>query len=164
MSSASDDGSELARAIVQALTDRGQTLSVAESLTGGLLASAIVDVPGASVVLRGGVVAYATDLKVQLLGVDEGLVARVGPVHVEVAAAMAKGARTRLGATYGLATTGVAGPDPQDGYPPGTVCLGLALADCEIGQSRTFPGDRAAVRAGAVRAALALLADSIGVN
>ena len=106
---------------VRLLTEHGRTVAVAESLTGGLVVAALVGVPGASKVVRGGVVAYMTDLKASLLGVDADLLARVGAVHGDVALAMARGVAVLLGADYGVATTGVAGPDPQDGHPVGEV-------------------------------------------
>jgi nicotinamide-nucleotide amidase len=143
------------------LLARGETLAVAESLTGGALGAALTGVPGVSTTFRGGVVAYATDLKAELLGVDAGLLAARGAVDAEVAAAMAAGVRTRLGATWGLATTGVAGPDPQDGHPPGEVHLAVAGPDDGRADRLDVPGDRAAVRAAAVRAALALLRDAL---
>lgn len=146
-----------ARAVVRRLAEAGQTLAVAESLTGGLLAARIVDVPGASAVLRGGVVAYACDLKHALLGVDAELLGREGAVHPQVAAQMAVGVRTRLEATWGLATTGVAGPGPQDGRPPGTVFLGLAGPDGVHSVGLQLVGDRPQVRAATVDAALGLL-------
>jgi nicotinamide-nucleotide amidase len=110
---------------VRLLNRFGQSVAVAESLTGGLACSALVDVPGASAVLRGGVVAYATPLKHQLLGVDDVLLAARGPVDPEVARQMALGVADRLGADWGIATTGVAGPDPQDGVPPGRVYVAV---------------------------------------
>lgn len=153
-----------ARPVVAALTASGQTLAVAESLTGGALAAAVVDVPGASRCFRGAVVAYATDLKAELLGVDPDLLARHGAVHPEVALQMARGARERLGATWGLATTGVAGPDAQDGRPPGTFHVavdgpgGAEVVSVEPEASAgAAAGDRAAVRLAASRAALGLL-------
>jgi len=146
-----------AAAVVARLAAAGETLAVAESLTGGLLVARIVDVPGASAVLRGAVVAYATDLKHRLLGVDGELLAREGAVHPQVAAQMAGGVRARLGATWGVATTGVAGPDPQDGRPPGTVYVGLAGPHGVRSVGLRLRGDRAQVRAGTVDAALALL-------
>src|SRR3954464_3816091 len=103
--------------LLAALRARGQTLAVAESLTGGLLAAEFVAVPGASAVFRGGVVAYATDLKAALLGVPAPLLNSHGPVAPSVAAALAAGARERCGADWAAATTGVAGPDPQGGQP-----------------------------------------------
>ena len=116
---AGGDARELATEILRLLTAAGQTVAAAESLTGGLVAAALTDVPGSSSAFRGCVVAYATELKAQLLGVDSRLLAAHGPVYAPVAAAMAEGVRTRLGATIGVATTGVAGPDPADGFPPG---------------------------------------------
>src|SRR5262249_24538664 len=113
-------GAELAARIVRLLTQRQQTVAVAESLTGGLLGAAITTVPGASVVFRGGVIAYATDLKAALLGVPAALLAERGAVDPDVAGAMAAGVARRLGATAGGATTGVAGPGPADRQPPRT--------------------------------------------
>ncbi len=98
------------------LVARGLTIGAAESLTGGLVTAALTTVPGASAVVRGGIVAYAADVKNQLLGVDADLLARVGTVHPDVAVAMARGVRERLGAAVGVATTGVAGPEPADGH------------------------------------------------
>ena len=135
-----------AQFIVATLTERGQTVAVAESLTGGLLAAALVEIPGASVVFRGGIVAYATDLKASLLGVPHVLLDRYGPVHADVAAAMADGVRTRLGATFGLATTGVAGPDPADGQPVGTVHIAASWPGGVRPQSLRLSGDRRSIR------------------
>jgi PncC family amidohydrolase len=112
---------QVAADVVERLTVLGEGLAVAESLTGGALCAHLVSVPGASAVLRGGVVAYATDVKADLLGVDRDLLARHGAVHAGVAAAMAQGVARRLAATWGVATTGVAGPAEQDGQPVGTV-------------------------------------------
>jgi nicotinamide-nucleotide amidase len=151
----SDQGK--AARVVARLADAGQTLAVAESLTGGLLASRVVDVPGASAVFRGAVVAYTAELKHVLLGVDAELLARHGAVHAQVAAQMAGGVRERLGTTWGLATTGVAGPDPQDGRSPGTVFVGLAGPHGVRTVSLALAGDRAQVRGATVDAALALL-------
>lgn len=158
-------GHELAALIVAELTEHGETVALAESLTGGLLTSALVDVPGASAVVRGGVVAYATDLNATLLGVDEELLARVGAVHHEVALQMASGVRERLAATYGLATTGVAGPDPQDGRAPGTVFVAVATSEQGgVATEEAIAGDRAAVRSGTVLLALELLAAQLGLH
>jgi nicotinamide-nucleotide amidase len=115
--------------VIRALVGRGQTLATAESLTGGLLAATIVEVAGASAAFRGGLVAYATDLKASLAGVAPELLAERGPVDPDVAAALARGARERCGADWGLSTTGVAGPTEQDGRPVGTVFVGLAGPD-----------------------------------
>lgn len=144
------------------LRSRGWTVAVAESLTGGLLCAALVDVAGASSSLRGGIVAYATDLKGTLLGVDDGVLAARGAVDPEVARQMADGVRIRLGADVGIATTGVAGPDPQDGHGPGTVHVAVATPSGAHVLSLDLTGDRAAVRTGAVDAALALAREMIG--
>lgn len=148
--------------VVAALAGRGETLATAESLTGGQLAATVVDVPGASAVLRGGLVVYAVDLKASLAGVSAELLAERGPVDPDVARALARGARERCGATWGLGTTGVAGPEPHGGAPAGTVYVGLAGPDGDVAERLALPGDRAAVRAGTVAAALALLLRSLG--
>lgn len=116
---------DVAAELVQLLLAGGSTLVSAESLTGGLVGAAITAVPGCSSVYRGGVISYATELKAQLLDVDPGLLARVGAVHPQVAQSMADGAARTLRADYAVATTGVAGPSPQDGRPPGTVFVGV---------------------------------------
>lgn len=139
--------------LVRRFSAAGLTLATAESITGGLVASAITDVPGASAVFRGCVVAYATELKYELLGVDRELLDR--PVSEPVATAMAVGARLRLAADWALATTGVAGPDPQGGEPPGVVWFSVAGPPGSRTWRQVFKGDRAAIRAAAVEAALA---------
>lgn len=151
-----DSPDDLAARIVDVLRERGQTLATAESLTGGLLGAAITAIPGASDVYRGGIVAYATELKAVLLGVPADLLAEHGPVHPGVAAAMAAGARDRLGATWGLATTGVAGPDPADGLPPGTVYIAVG-AGVPAARRLALSGGRQEVRRGTVVEALKLL-------
>jgi len=153
---------EVPARLLDALVRRGLTVAVAESLTGGLVTATLVDVPGASRALRGGVVAYATELKATLLGVDAGLLAARGAVDPDVALAMARGVRTRLAADVGLATTGVAGPDPQDGHPPGTVHVAVVAPGGERVLSLRLPGGRAAVRAAACTAVLALSLDVVG--
>ena len=155
-----DSPDNLAARIVTVLAQRGQTLATAESLTGGLLGAAITAIPGASTVYRGGIVAYATVLKAVLLGVPDGLLARHGPVHPGVAAAMAAGARDRLSATWGLATTGVAGPDPVDGLPPGTVHVAASAGEPAT-RSLALAGGRDEVRRDTVAAALKLLWEQI---
>ncbi len=148
---------QLARLAIQLLTAGGRTVAVAESLTGGLVSGALTSVAGSSVVLRGGVVAYATDLKEALLGVPADLLASQGPVDPDVAAAMAAGVRRVLGATYGIATTGVAGPGPADGKPAGTVFIAVAGPAGGAGQGLQLRGDRRQVREETVRQALSLL-------
>ncbi len=147
---------DLAGRAVHLLAARGETLGAAESLTGGALAAAVVGVPGASAVLRGGVVAYATDLKASVLGVPAALLREHGAVHAAVAAAMAAGAAHVLAATWGVSTTGVAGPAAQDGRPVGEVHVAVSGPHGGV-RSLLLPGDRAAVREGATRAALDLL-------
>ena len=142
--------------LVGLLKDRGETLATAESLTGGLVGGALTDVPGVSAVYRGGVVVYATDLKAKLAGVPEDLLAAVGPVHPDTAAALAAGVRERLEATYGLATTGVAGPDPQAGIEAGTVYVAAAGPGSVQVRKLQLTGDRAAVRRASVLAVLEL--------
>jgi PncC family amidohydrolase len=140
------------------------TLVVAESLTGGLLAATLTAVPGASLVFRGGVCAYATDVKESLLGVPHSLVDSAGVVSAPAAEAMARGARERLGATYALSTTGVAGPDPQEGKAVGTVFVGVSGPEGEDTTQLRLPGDRQAVREGSCLAALGLLRRNVGVG
>lgn len=171
---------DTAARVLEELAERGQTLAVAESLTGGLLAGHLTAVSGASRAFRGAVTAYATDLKRDLLGVDGALLDERGAVDAEVARRMAGGVRRVLRADWGVATTGVAGPDPQDGKPVGTVFVavaGPASGGAEAtaapaaqraagGPARTaelrLPGDRASVREATVLAALDLLWAELG--
>ncbi|WP_035931073.1 competence/damage-inducible protein A [Pseudofrankia saprophytica] len=133
------------------------TVAVAESLTGGRLAAAFTATPGASAYFRGGVVAYATDAKASVLGVDEAVLATDGAVSARTAAAMAAGVRDLFGATWGLATTGVAGPEEQEGKPVGTLHLGLAGPDGTVTRSLRLPGDRPLIQTFAVVQALDVL-------
>ncbi len=156
-----------ASVVIDALRTRGWTLGVAESLTGGALSAELVSVPGASAVLRGGVVAYATDIKHTLLGVDAALLARHGAVHPEVACQMAAGVRRALrldgaDASVGVSTTGIAGPDSPDGQPVGTVHIGVSTEMRTVSRAFLFSGDRSAVRAKAVESALSLLCEILG--
>ncbi len=148
--------------LLDRLVADGASLATAESLTGGLLGAAFTAVAGSSAAYRGGVVAYATDLKVSLLGVDAGLLAERGPVDPEVATAMALGVRQRCAASYGLASTGVAGPSTQQGAPVGLVYLAVAGPAGTRVRELHLGGDRAAVRTAAVHAALDLLAAVLG--
>ena len=147
--------------LVTALSSLGQTVASAESLTGGLVISQLIDPPGASAVVRGGVVAYATDAKASLLGVDAELLADRGAVDADVAQQMAEGVRRVLHADWGVSTTGVAGPDPQDGMPVGRVYVAVAGPDGTQVQQHDLSGDRREIRDGAVGAALALLMKSL---
>ena len=138
--------------VLDLLRDRGLSLAVAESLTGGLVGARLTAVPGASDVFRGAVVSYASAVKFDLLGLPEGPV-----VSTDAAKAMALGVRDRLGADVGIATTGVAGPADQEGQPPGTVFLGLAHRDRVEALRVRLPGDRRRVREYAVISVLNLL-------
>ncbi|MCP3768995.1 MULTISPECIES: CinA family protein [Streptomyces] len=155
--------------VVRLLTVRDMTLAVAESLTGGLVAAEITSVPGASRAFRGSVTAYATELKQELLGVDAALLARNGAVDPQVAAEMAAGVREALGADWGIATTGVAGPDPQDGQPVGTVYVAVhgppsAFSGSAGGRKvkrLRLNGDRTEIRMESARSVLALLLEEL---
>lgn len=143
--------------LVRDFTARGLTLGIAESLTGGLVSGAVTAIAGSSAVLRGGVTSYATDVKSSVLGVDENLLWREGPVHPEVARQMAEGVRRLLGADVGVATTGVAGPTPKDGVPAGLVFVAATGPDGRtVVEECRFAGDRAIVRHETVLRALSL--------
>lgn len=151
------DDDTMESVVLDLLRERGWTLGVAESLTGGMVGSRLCDVPGASDVFRGGVVAYAPEVKFDLLGVPEGPV-----VSVEAARAMAAGVRRVVGSDVGIAVTGVAGPSEQDGRPPGTVCMAVCLGDPDAGGDQEsvevrLPGRRRQVREFAVISLLGLL-------
>ena len=151
--------------VLEALAAQNLHLAVAESLTGGLLTSAFVDVPGASKVLLGSIVAYQSDLKSQLLGVSRALIQEQGAVDPEVVAQMAAGIRAKLASktatlessVVGIATTGVAGPDSQDGKPVGTVYIGISSSVGDYVYPFEFEGSRREIRGAAVSAALGAL-------
>lgn len=147
--------------LLDALRSRGETVATAESLTAGALCAALTEVPGASAVVRGGLVVYATELKARLAGVDEALLARCGPVHPDVAELLAGGARERCSADWGAGLTGVAGPDRQDGVAAGTVHVAVAGPSGGTVRSLRCDGDRHAVRSAAVRAAVDLLTSRV---
>ncbi len=151
-------------ALVAALTRAGQTLACAESLTAGLVAATVADTPGASVVLLGGVIAYAPEVKTRLLDVPAELVARVGTVDPAVAVAMAEGVRRRLGATWGVATTGVAGPGPSEGKPAGTVHVAVSGPSGTVTRALGLNGTRAQIRSATVDAALRLALEETGAT
>lgn len=158
--------SELAELVVRTLTERDRTLATCESLTGGLLGATVTGVPGASKVYRGGLVTYATDLKVSLAGVSEDFVSRHGVINEQTASEMALSAMRRLQASFGLGCTGVAGPDAQDGERPGLVWIALAIdlpgADDRVVTRRLdLQGDREAIRRTTVEACLQLLVDTL---
>ena len=149
---------EVAADVVGTLSVRGLTLATAESLTGGGVGALVTSVPGASAVYVGGVIAYASRLKVELLGVPDDVVDRFGVVSARCARAMAAGVRG-LGADVGLSTTGVAGPDPQEGKPAGLVYIAVADDAGEEVRELRLDGDRAAVRRATAEAAMELLRD-----
>lgn len=148
---------EGAARVVPELVRRGLTVGTAESLTGGLVAAALTSVPGASAVVRGGVVAYASDVKASVLGVDPGVLASLGAVSAPVAEQLASGVRDVVGCDVGLSTTGVAGPDPADGQPVGTVFVAAAGPWGILVERHALTGDREQVRAASVDAVLHLL-------
>jgi nicotinamide-nucleotide amidase len=149
--------------LLRLLVGHGATFATAESLTGGMIGAAVTAVPGASATFRGGLVVYATDLKETLAGVPGPLLAAEGAVSPSVAAALAAGARDRLGATYGVGVTGVAGPDPQDGQPVGTVHIAVAgpAGEGDV-RSLRLQGSRDEIRVATVAAALSFLAEVVG--
>ncbi|WP_406091859.1 CinA family protein [Streptomyces sp. NBC_01013] len=153
----------VAARVLRLLVARGETLAVAESLTGGLVAAELTSVPGASQAFRGSVTAYATPLKSELLGVGAELLAARGAVDAEVAHQMAAGVRRALGADWGVATTGVAGPDPQDGQPVGTVFVAVCgpYGAGKVTALRLI-GGRADIRKESVRSVLELLSGELG--
>lgn len=146
--------------LIAELRSAGLTVAVAESLTGGLVVAELVSVPGASAVVAGGIVAYQTPVKHSLLGVDLDLLEREGAVHPDVAAQMAHGVRERLtvdgrSADVGISTTGVAGPDPQDGKAVGTVYIGVSIGSLADVTALSLEGDREAIRRATVSESLA---------
>ncbi|MFH0242086.1 CinA family protein [Streptomyces sp. HK10] len=176
---------EITTQALKLLADRGQTVAAAESLTGGLVAAELTAAPGASATVRGSVTAYATEVKHEVLGVDGRLLRERGAVDAEVARQMAAGVRRVLGADWGVATTGVAGPEPQDGKPVGMVYVAVAgpevpgaadtadtPAGSEVAGRGTRPvalrlsldGDRAEIRDGSVRAVIRLLLGELMEN
>jgi nicotinamide-nucleotide amidase len=152
----------LAAEVVEELTRRHLTIAVAESLTGGLVVAELIGVPGASAAVRGGVVAYDTALKHELLGVDASLLAAHGAVYPDVAGQMAIGVRQAcavagIPADIGIGTTGVAGPDQQDGQAVGTVFVGISSDAGLVILSLHLEGDRAAIRRAVVSESLSEL-------
>lgn len=146
---------ELLAQVQQALARRGETVACAESLTGGQLATSFSEVPGSSATFVGGVVSYATSVKRDLLGVGAERV-----ISAACAEQMASGVRSLLGSTWGVSTTGVAGPDRQEDQPVGTVFVGVAGPAGVRAVRLALEGGRADIRVATVRAAIrALLED-----
>ncbi|MFE9327661.1 CinA family protein [Nocardia sp. NPDC052278] len=148
--------------LVRELGAARQTVATAESLTAGLLAATIAGVPGASAVLRGGLVVYATELKHSLAGVSDEVLATEGPVAASTAEELAVGARLRCGADWGIGLTGVAGPESQGGHAVGTVFLGLAGPGHTEVMRLKLDGDRWAIRIGATHSAVRELRRIVG--
>ena len=148
----------LSSTIVESLKSKGESLSVAESITGGALTSEIVSVPGASHILKGSIVAYSVEIKMRELSVPQELIDRAGVVSEEVALAMADGIRARLNTTWSIASTGVAGPGPHQGIAAGTVWLAIVGPNTRETVKLALEGDRETVRRGAVESALGVFA------
>ncbi|WP_151548750.1 MULTISPECIES: CinA family protein [Corynebacterium] len=146
-----------AAALLDALRRRGLTLACCESLSAGMLAGTLANISGASAVLRGGLVTYATELKSELAGVDPQLLDLFGPISPECATAMARGARRACGADIAIALTGVAGPERQDGHPVGEVWMAVASGEHAVRVRRMSPPRRCSrqgIRAQAVAEAI----------
>lgn len=152
----------LAGRLLDQLVERGESLATAESLTGGLLAARLTDVPGASRCFAGGVVSYATRVKEDVLGVPSEVVGRHGVISQECATAMAQGVRRRLGTTWGLATTGVAGPDSQEGHPVGTVWVAVAWPDGTRAHELHLSGSRSDIREATCHEVMSVLDGILG--
>jgi nicotinamide-nucleotide amidase len=150
-------------ALLAELARRGWSVATGESLTAGLVAATLADVPGASATLRGGIVAYQVPVKARLLGVDEDDLAQ-GVVSAAVARAMARGAADALGAEVGIGTTGVAGPEPHDGEPVGSVWIAVTAPTGTSTRHLELTGDRASIRSQTVVACFALLAEDLGLS
>ncbi|MBB0228422.1 nicotinamide-nucleotide amidohydrolase family protein [Streptomyces calidiresistens] len=160
------EAEEPAARLLWLLRRRGETVAAAESLTGGLVAAALTDAPGSSAAFLGSVTAYATAVKERVLGVDGALLEERGAVDPEVARRMALGVRDLMGADWGVATTGVAGPDPQDGHPPGTVFIAVAGPGATRPVARRLPpglGERSRgeIREATTRAVLVALSEAL---
>lgn len=147
-----------AQYIVETLTNRGEKIAVAESLTGGMLSAALTDVPGTSHIFLGSVIAYSVEIKIRELAVKQATIDRCGIVSEEVAFEMAEGIRSKFGSTWAISTTGVAGPGPSHSIPAGTVWIAIIGPSHREALALALEGDRAAVRLGAVESALATLA------
>lgn len=154
----------MAAGLLEAAARQDLRLAVAESLTGGQVAASLVAVPGASRVLVGGVVAYATRIKAEVLGVDAQRLERTGPVDAVIAIQMAEGAARIMGAEVGLATTGVAGPGPADGHEAGQVHIAVVTPCASAHRELRLAGDRDRVRQGAVEAVLLLACEMLDTS
>ncbi|WP_134323164.1 CinA family protein [Cumulibacter soli] len=147
----------IAAETIAALRDCAQSVGTAESLTAGLCAAALTTIPGASAVVRGGLIVYATALKASLAGVPEDVLSQYGPVSEPTARYLGAGAMQRTGSDWGVGLTGVAGPGSQDGHPPGTVYVAVHGAGSTVIELLRCHGDRGEIRDQAVAGALRLL-------
>lgn len=161
-----DRGPSRAEAVIDVCAERGWTVGVAESLTGGMVLADLIGVPGASEVVLGGIVAYHPSLKQSLLDVPHTTLAKHGTVSSQCALAMARGARRRLGVMAALSTTGVAGPSASEGHPAGTVHLAVSVRvqgreEVTAGSALSLIGTRMDIRTQACAAGLSLLLDAL---
>jgi len=137
---------DLAYELIQKLGQRHLTISVAESLTGGLVAASLTQIPGASAVFKGGIIAYGDEIKQQVLKVDSALITKFTSISEPVAQSMATNIREIMNTDIGIATTGVAGPDKSDGFAPGIVFVAISIGDHKICQKLELVGDRTQIR------------------
>ena len=140
----------------------GKTLATAESCTGGMIGAALTAVPGASKVYKGGIISYWSEVKQELLGVDEADLKNLGPVSIQVAGSMAEGARKALQADVAVSVTGLAGPDGDEfGHPVGTVFVGFSNGAKTVAKQYRFSGNRENVRRQAAEAGLRLILECL---
>ena len=137
---------DLAYELIQKLSQQHLTISVAESLTGGLVAASLTQIPGASAVFKGGIIAYRDEIKRQVLKVDPALITKFTSISEPVAQSMATNIREIMNTDIGIATTGVAGPDKSDGFAPGIVFVAISIGDHKICQKLELVGDRTQIR------------------
>ena len=137
---------DLANEIIQKLSQQHLTISVAESLTGGLVAASLTQIPGASAVFKGGIIAYRDEIKQKVLKVDPALITKFTSISEPVAQSMATNIREIMNTDIGIATTGVAGPDKSDGFAPGIVFVAISIGDHKICQKLELVGDRTQIR------------------
>jgi nicotinamide-nucleotide amidase len=149
--------SDLAAKVIDLLRERSESISCAESITGGALTSALVSVSGASDVLLGSIVAYSKEMKINQLGLSAELITEKGLVSKEVALEMAKGARQKLGSSWAISSTGSAGPRALDGSSPGEIWIAIVGPDRQESVKLSLNGARQEVISGAVESALTLL-------
>ena len=153
---------KLAHEIIEKLSQRNESISTAESITGGLISAALTDIPGSSRVFLGGVIAYSLEMKKLELDIPLAEIKKVGVVSEAIAVAMALAIKKKTGSTWALSSTGVAGPGSADGVPAGTVWIGIAGPKIAQGIELSLAGKREIVRLGAVESALGALTRILG--